>query len=287
MTSQTAGQAVEVAIRGVISCVADNATIAGNVAVAGTATAGRCRDSGQASTTGVSLSSQVIGKVLTSASAGSLVSIELYGPGHYGAAVQVSNGGTGQATYVKGDLLTTPGGASLSRLAVGSDGQMLTADAASANGVKWAGSNRRACIIDNDTQSATPLSSAQITGRCEIPFAAHIVEVGVWGGTGTGTQAYTGSTSIQLMRLRPNGGGTATVLSGALPTPGSSTNSNKACAVAALSGTCINGLTSSSSISLAGGAPVAVNAGDIIYVSSATADAVQTWFTITITYTVD
>jgi hypothetical protein len=287
VSTQTATQAVEVATRGVIACVADNATTTGNLAVVGTATAGRCRDSGQVSTTGVSVSTQVLGKILSSATAGSLVSIEFYGAGSYGSAVQVEDGGTGQSTYTKGDLLTTPGGASLSRLAVGSDGQMLTADAASSQGVKWAGTNRRTCIIDNDSQSDSPLDAAQITGRCEIPFAAHIVEVGVWGGTGTGTQVYTGASSMQLTRLRPNGGGTAAVLSAMLPTPGLGSNSNKACAVAALSGTCVNGLSSSSSVSLAGGAAIAVNAGDIVYVSSATADGVQTWYTVTITYTID
>jgi len=287
VTSQTAAQFVEVATRGVVNCVADNATSAGNIAIAGTTTAGRCRDSGQPHTTGVALSTQVVGRILTSVSAGSLVSIELFGPGHHGAAVHVADGGTGQASYTKGDILTASGGAALNRLPVGSDGQALTADAASAGGVKWAGSNRRTCTLDNDSQSAAPLSAAQITGRCEIPFAAHIVEVGVWGGTGTGTQTYMGASSVQLTRLRPNGGGTALVLSGALSTPGSSVNSNRACAVAGLSGTCVNGLPSSDSISLAGGAPIAVNSGDVIYVSSATPDALQTWFTITITYTAD
>lgn len=52
--------------------------------------------------------------------------------------VSVANGGTGQTTYTKGDLLAAPGGATLNKLAVGSDAQVLTADAASANGVKWA-----------------------------------------------------------------------------------------------------------------------------------------------------
>jgi hypothetical protein len=200
--------------------------------------------------------------------------------------VQVSDGGTGQTTYTKGDLIVTPGSTTLNKLGVGTNGQMLTADAASANGVKWAGSNRRTCIIDNDSQSATALTAAQITGRCEVPFAAHIVEVGVWGGTGTGaTQAYSGTSSVQLTRYRPNGGTVAAILSSALATPGSGVN--KACAVATTSGTCINSLTSSSSITLAGGATVAVNAGDVLYVSPATADGVQTWYTITIIYTVD
>jgi hypothetical protein len=145
---------------------------------------------------------------------------------------------------------------------------------------------RRTCIIDTDAQSATALTAAQITGRCEIPFAAHIVEVGVWGGTGTGgTQAYSGTGSAQLTRYRPNGATTAAILTGALATPGS--GANKACAVATISGTCINGLTSSGSVTLAGGATVAVNAGDVLYVSQATADGIQTWYTVTIVYTVD
>lgn len=50
----------------------------------------------------------------------------------------VANGGTGQVTYTKGDLLTAPGGASLNKLAVGTDGFALVADSASTNGVKWA-----------------------------------------------------------------------------------------------------------------------------------------------------
>ena len=238
--------------------------------------------------TGVPLSTQVLGKILNTATAGSLVSIELYGPGHYGAAVQVSDGGTGQASYTKGDLLTTPGGAVLSRLAVGSDGQTLTADAAPPRGVKWAGSNRRTCTIDNDSQSTTPLSATQITGRCEIPFAAHIVEVGVWGGTGTGTQTYTGgqfgSADEAASQWRGHCGGPQW---GAGDTGLQRQFQQGLRGFAALSGD-VRQWPALQQFDIAGGrAAVAVNAGDIIYVSSATPDAVQTWFTITITYTAD
>ena len=69
----------------------------------------------------------------------SLTSIGTIGTGVWqGTAVAAGFGGTGQTTYTKGDLLVTPGSTTISKLAVGTDGQVLTADAASTNGVKWA-----------------------------------------------------------------------------------------------------------------------------------------------------
>lgn len=49
-----------------------------------------------------------------------------------------TGGGTGQATFAKGDILASPGSNTLNKLSVGTDGQVLTADAVSTNGVKWA-----------------------------------------------------------------------------------------------------------------------------------------------------
>jgi lysophospholipase L1-like esterase len=87
VSTQTTGQAVEVATRGIINCIADNATTIGDVAIVGTGTGGDCRDAGVTNTTQVSVSKQVIGKVLTAVAGGALASIQLYGPGHYGAQV--------------------------------------------------------------------------------------------------------------------------------------------------------------------------------------------------------
>jgi hypothetical protein len=47
-------------------------------------------------------------------------------------------GGTGQSSYTKGDLLVASGSTVLAKLTVGTNGQVLTADSAEAQGVKWA-----------------------------------------------------------------------------------------------------------------------------------------------------
>lgn len=56
------------------------------------------------------------------------------GGGHIQSAVK---GGTGQNTFIKGDLLVATGPSTISKLAVGSDAQALVADSSVAAGVKW------------------------------------------------------------------------------------------------------------------------------------------------------
>jgi hypothetical protein len=56
-------------------------------------------------------------------------------------AVPIANGGVGQAfTYSKGDILCALNSTTLSKLAVGSNTQVLTADSTATCGVKWAAS---------------------------------------------------------------------------------------------------------------------------------------------------
>ena len=147
------------------------------------------------------------------------------------------------------------------------------------------GTARRTCIIDNDTQSATALTAAQFSGHCAIPAAATIVEVDVMGGTQTLTGSataptFTGTGSIQLGKYTLSTSASVTgLLSGALPTV-----SGKACALTGTAGTCINGLTSSATITIS---TTTLAAGDVLYVSAATADAAQTWYTVTVVYTVN
>lgn len=69
-----------------------------------------------------------------------------------GGHVQATNkGGTGQTSYTKGDTLIGSSSSVLTKLAVGSNNQVLMADSAQATGVKWAtlGSSNTTVVIDN------------------------------------------------------------------------------------------------------------------------------------------
>ncbi len=61
-----------------------------------------------------------------------------------GGHVQVANkGGTGQTTYTKGDVLIAQSSSVVTKLAVGSDGQALVADASQSLGIKWGSGNTK------------------------------------------------------------------------------------------------------------------------------------------------
>lgn len=85
ITSQTAGQNVEVAVKGVANCVADNTTVIGDILGVGTNTAGRCLDLGQTSSVTVAQGLQIIGKALSVATVGNNVLVQVYGQGLYGS----------------------------------------------------------------------------------------------------------------------------------------------------------------------------------------------------------
>ncbi|MCU1309986.1 MAG: putative autotransporter protein [Candidatus Angelobacter sp.] len=73
------------------------------------------------------------GAVLTTSGSGVNNANQFKGNSTIGGA----DGGTGQTTYAKGDLLTSAGGSTLVKLAAGSYSQHLMADPSASNGIKW------------------------------------------------------------------------------------------------------------------------------------------------------
>jgi hypothetical protein len=201
---------------------------------------------------------------------------------HLASALPVNQGGTGSSGMLTGLVR----GSASAMTAAELSGDATTSGS---NAVTLAANKRlRTCVIDNDTQSATALTAAQFSGGCQIPAASTIVEVDAIGGTGvvTGTAAaptVSGTSSFNLGKYTPSAGtSTAGLLSGALATV-----SGKGCALpTAGTGTCpIMGITQAgSSLSVS---TTALAAGDMLYVSAAAPDTAQTWYRITVHYTVN
>ena len=87
VSSVSATASVEAATRGTINCVADNSTTINNLVGVGTTTAGRCKDLGTTDTGAVSYNIQILGRALTPVSAAANVSVNLWGPGHFGTLI--------------------------------------------------------------------------------------------------------------------------------------------------------------------------------------------------------
>lgn len=79
-----------------------------------------------------------------------------------GGHVQAANkGGTGQTAFTKGDVLVAQSASVISKLAIGSDNQVLTADSTQNTGVKWAGV---ANAVDIQNQTYTYVRASVMSG---------------------------------------------------------------------------------------------------------------------------
>ena len=87
-----------------------------------------------------------------------------------GGHVQTANkGGTGQTSFTKGDLLIASGNSVLTKLAVGTDGYLLSANSSVATGISWIENNKpkvniSGSIITINTTGETSIMSATIPG---------------------------------------------------------------------------------------------------------------------------
>jgi hypothetical protein len=111
--------------------------------------------------------------------------------GDYG----VDKGGTGQTSYTKGDLLAAAGSTTLNKLAVGTDGQVLTADSASTDGVKWATEPYDVAVFFPGTQQTASQVFSRIIPPRAVAFAA-----GLSPSTATAITAATGSTVLSVQK---------------------------------------------------------------------------------------
>jgi len=84
---------VEVALRGTVAAVPENNTTIGHIAGIGTTATGQLRDLGQVSSSQVGVGTKIVGKWLQAITADgtSTASLQLYGPGHFGAQLQAAN----------------------------------------------------------------------------------------------------------------------------------------------------------------------------------------------------
>jgi hypothetical protein len=77
--------------------------------------------------------------------------------------MDVANGGTGQSTYAKGDVLVgTPGGV-LARLPAGLDSLVLLADSSQLNGVRWGSPGGRKVLVAT-TNYYVAVTGSDVTG---------------------------------------------------------------------------------------------------------------------------
>jgi hypothetical protein len=203
--------------------------------------------------------------------------------------LDVANGGTGASSYTANSVLLGNNTSAFQTVAPGAAGNYLRS-----NGTTWVASTiqasdltniaasnmtvvntRRTCMIVVGADNGAVLGNTDIAPlgqQCYVPFAATIVEINV--------RADNGTPSVVVQRRR-GASTTAVLLSATLATASSG---GAACAMSAVSQTCIDGTTSSGSVTLSN---MTLNAGDWIETSSATAGGTAKRMSIAVVYTVN
>lgn len=159
---------VNVGRTGQFLCVADTGgATAGDLVIAGSVTVIDCKDSGQTSSSAISISTRIVGVFLTSAIAGATATVELL-PAHFGTLV--SGGGT----------VTVVGAGSLASTAIVTGGGSQTAQTPSSSATVDSSGN-----IVGTSVSAT---NAGVNGLVSMGAGTGVaIPPNRWGWTGAGT----------------------------------------------------------------------------------------------------
>lgn len=106
-----------------------------------------------------------------------------------GGHIQTANkGGTGQTAYTKGDILIASSASVLTKLAVGTDTQVLTANSSVATGVTWA-------TRPIGVSSVRTVNVSSVWSKPSLLVGARVTIIGAGGGGGGG--AGPGGTALQ------------------------------------------------------------------------------------------
>lgn len=120
----------------------------------------------------------------------------------YNNVVGVAKGGTNTASYAKGDILIASGATTLTKLGVGSNTQILTADSTQTTGVKWAAAGGGSSTLTANSTATSGFTAGQIMysdGSLLQASAATLTSAGAFSGTtialspGSGFWGYSGA----------------------------------------------------------------------------------------------
>lgn len=112
-------------------------------------------------------------------------------------------GGSGHASFTKGDVLVATSSSALTKLAVGTNAHVLTADSAEASGVKWAAPASGGVVSLNALTGALTIASAT-TGVLTVGAAGSTVTLTIVGQTKGHLLAGTGS-GVDWLPVGSNG----------------------------------------------------------------------------------